>query len=59
LKINARLIDANYFIVNTLGRIVSQGTLNEETSILHLENIPSGIYSLNIQGHSSIKISKR
>ncbi len=50
---------APYAIYNSLGMLVSQGNLEGERSILSLEKLAAGLYTLTIEGQNSIKISKK
>ncbi len=59
VKVRPNLVHAAYSVFNGTGKIVESGFLEGETTVLHLENIPNGIYNLKIQGEHSIKISKR
>jgi hypothetical protein len=54
-----RALKSQFVITNLLGMIVYEGILDGEISILSLEKLASGIYSLKIMGEQGIKISKK
>lgn len=55
----AGLTHSKYTITNALGMIVAEGKLEAEKSTLNLEHLATGLYTLNIVGQASIKISKK
>ena len=60
VKVDADLIDKNYYFYDNLGRIISEGKLNSEKSIIDISEFTKGVYFLIIEGKSNevIKVVK-
>jgi hypothetical protein len=50
--INTKLIGATYYITDQLGRKVMTGILNNENSIIELDNLSGGIYMFSIGNYT-------
>ena len=59
VKVNASLSHSKFTISNAIGRIVLNGNLEGVRTILDLDKLASGFYTLNIAGQSGIKITKK
>jgi GEVED domain/Secretion system C-terminal sorting domain len=55
----AGLKQAPYTITNVLGMVVSSGNLTAEKTVLNLDQLATGLYTLTIAGESSVKIHKK
>ena len=57
LKADYKLIGAAYTLYSNLGTAVFSGTINNENTLIEMENLPGGIYILSV-GNSSKQIFK-
>jgi hypothetical protein len=56
-KLGAKRV--GYNLVNSLGMLVMNGNLEGERTVLNFEHLATGLYTLIIDGQSSIKVSKK
>jgi len=60
LKVNSKLIGSEFFIYNSIGKIVSTGKISSEITSLDFSQLASGIYLFSIKGQirQTIKVIK-
>ena len=58
VKIDSKLINQTYFILDTLGRSVLNGQLNEVDTAINIEQLSKGIYYIKVAGNNSSKFIK-
>ena len=59
IKLEKYSKDVNYKIIDIQGNVVMLGILNNVDSFLDISNISSGIYMINIENNSPIKIIRK
>lgn len=57
VKADYKLIGTAYIVYDNLGKIVFSGIINNENTLIEMENLPGGIYMLSV-GNSSKQIIK-
>jgi surface protein len=58
VKIDSKLINQTYFILDTLGRSVLNGQLNEVDTAINIEQLSKGIYYIKVADNNSSKFIK-
>ena len=58
IKTNENLINQTFTIIDSLGRVVLNGKLNEVDTVINVEQLSKGIYYLKIAGNSATKFIK-
>jgi len=48
VQVNSRVVGSTYIISDPLGKIIMTGKLNSKSTIIHLDNLPAGIYILSV-----------
>ena len=59
IKLGKHSKDVNYKIIDNQGKVVMLGVLNSVNSFVDISNISSGIYMINIENNSPIKIIRK
>ena len=59
IKLGKYSKDVNYKIIDNQGKVVMLGVLNSVNSFVDISNISSGIYMINIENNSPIKIIRK
>jgi hypothetical protein len=60
INIQKELLGSSFFIINTIGQVVSSGQLKSQNTSVDLSTLPPSLYLINIEGKltSSLKIIK-
>jgi uncharacterized protein (TIGR02145 family) len=58
VKTNNNLINQSYTIIDSLGRVVLNGKLNKNDTIINVEQLSEGIYYLKVSSNSANKFIK-
>jgi hypothetical protein len=60
LKVNIELYNMNYNLLSHSGELISSSSINQEQTLIRFDDLPSGLYLLNIleSGRGNIKTFK-